>query len=162
MSDGNHLDLHVRAEFLDDGQQRRKDEPLPTGMEVRLYLVNKEHDLIGDLLLKQLGGPPMFLPSPDEKVGETDDTPDPSRRVREGNDAIRHLQRRNVPRIINSQSGGISRPQWLLGIWGQNSQHLAQALERLRAPQLPIDPIPDEPIAQDTPVLRQSVPEFLL
>ena len=105
---GNHLDPDIGPEAGHHGKKRRKKEPLPARMQVRLDLVDEEDDPVGLGLPQELRRALVLLPGPDEQIGERDHALHPRRGEDEGDRSIRHLESRMVPHVVEAHARRVS------------------------------------------------------
>lgn len=73
-----NLDFHfVLCQCLHHVQQSRNDSTLPLRVQMRLDLVKKKDNLPCRLDVKQFSGALVLLPSPNQEVRKSDDSPHP-------------------------------------------------------------------------------------
>ncbi len=129
-----------------DGQQGWQQGPLPPRMQVRFEFVDEEEDPVFGGLVEKLRGQKMFLPGPDEEVGQRDDSLHASGGQGEGDVAVGSLEGGDVSNVVDPYAGGLGRLEDPLLSGGESAQDLAELCEgRLMAP-LPADPVADDAI----------------
>lgn len=100
-------------------------------------------------LVEQLRCPHVFLPRPDQKIGEGDDATHACRRHRHRHiPPVGHPQGRDPTCVSNAEASELTGHEGLFGGWRERVERRRELLEGRAAFLLPERPVRDEPIAE--------------
>ena len=145
-----------------DVHQGGNDRSLPLRMQVCLNLIYKESRLIGWAFAKQFFCSQMLFPAPNQKIRQGNYPPHARRRVYYGHFlTIRHLQCRHVSHIIKADPCEFTGNELFFIRRRKSFKHGLQVGESRAFLLLPSCPIPDQSIAEPSPVFPlETIPNF--